>query len=167
MLYIFQLKNSFFCRPTKCPASGPSPSKRLLRQFPFEQRRTVADTSSSSAASRRSSTDAWQTVVGRNVVKSSTSTPALVHQHGFDVITLFVFAFVSELSRIGFLTIHEFRGGGLKYPLPLHFRRNFWLFGVKNSIFSEKFWDLSRFSQICRKNFKKFWPLPPPSKNFP
>jgi hypothetical protein len=66
--------------------------------------------------------------------------------------------------------IHELRGGGFKYPPPWNFRsQNLkikWLFWLKNVIFSENFWDLSRFSQICSKIFKFFLTPSPPYKIF-
>ncbi len=37
-----------------------------------------------------------------------------------------------------------------------HFWRNFWLFWLKNGIFSEHFWDLSGLSQIWNKIFENF-----------
>jgi hypothetical protein len=46
------------------------------------------------------------------------------------------------------------------------FLKNCLNFLAKNAIFSEHFWDLLRFSQICSKIFKKFL-TPHPPKNFP
>jgi hypothetical protein len=46
------------------------------------------------------------------------------------------------------------------------FLKNCLNFLAKNAIFSENFWDLLRFSQICSKIFKKIL-TPQPPKNFP
>jgi hypothetical protein len=45
------------------------------------------------------------------------------------------------------------------------FEEIFDFFGKKNAILEENFWDLSRFSQICSKIFKKNL-TPPPLKIF-
>ncbi len=63
------------------------------------------------------------------------------------------------------------RKSGLKWlELILSFNerghwRNFWLFWLKNAIFSENFWDPSGLSQICNKIFENFL-TPPPLKIF-